>query len=240
MTLDHRKKEYKELVNIAPTTEELLSEEIDGEIYTYKMVAQCKVCKAPDSIRNLVDSLLLYPKSYKEVLRHIRPLEEQLGVEGKELISYDSIRNHQKNHLPMDKIAIRETIERRAAEKNRRILDAADRLMTPEAFYETIIQKGWDDIVSGKMKPTMNQTMFAMKELQKLDDKAVANFKPERLISQLNAIIQAMKEVLPDDMLELVLKKIEEIESHYTVEAEIVEEENELAELGMQEDDEEE
>lgn len=228
--MDHRSKEYKELVNIAPSTQDLLSEEIDGEIYTYKYVPQCKVCKAPDSIRNLVDSLLLYPKTYREVLRQIRPIEEQLGVDSKELISYDSIRNHQKNHLPMDKIAIRETIERRAKEKNRRILDGAERLLTPEAFYEVIVQKGWEDIVAGRLRPNLNQTVDAMRELQKLDKEFTDNFRPEALISQLNAIVQAMRDVLPPEMLQKVLDKIEEIERNYEeaniVPAEAVEDED--------------
>jgi len=216
--IDRRTQEGKRLSNIAPTTAELLSEEIDGEVYSYRLVPQCRVCKAPESIRNLVDTLLLQPQSYRQVLKYIRPLEEKLGVEEKELISYDSIRNHQKNHLPMDKIIIRETVERRAREKNKSILEGVDRLLTPEAIYEVIAQKGWEDIVAGRVRPTLNQTMFAVKQLQELDDKINSHFRPEALISQLNAIIQAMRDVLPEEWLNKVLDKINQIEEEYVFE----------------------
>jgi len=205
----------RRLPSDAPSTKDLLTEKIDGDIYSYRLVPQCRVCKSPESIRNLIDKLLLAPKSYKEVLRQIRPLEEQLGVEESQLISYDSVRNHQRNHLPSDKQEIREIVERRAAEKNKSVLETSDRLLTAEAIYEVIALKGWEDIVAGRMRPTMNQTMFAVKQLQELDDKVNADYRPEALIGQLNAIVDAMKEVLPQEWLEKVLNKINQIEQEY-------------------------
>jgi len=121
----------RRLSSIAPTTQELLQEVIDGQTYSYRLIPQCKVCKAPESIRNIVDSLLLFPKSYKEVLRHVRPLEEDLGVESKDLIGYDSIRNHQRNHLPSDKAAIREIVEKRTGVS---VLEGDNSLLTPAAI----------------------------------------------------------------------------------------------------------
>jgi len=208
----------KRLPTTAPTTKDLLSEKIDGEVYSYRLIPQCRVCKAPDSIRNMIDSLLLFPKSYKEVLRHIRPLEEQLGVEEAHLISYDSIRNHQRSHLPMDKIAVREIVERRAREKGKSVLESDERILTAEAIYELVAQRGWEDIVAGRVRPTLNQTMFAVKQLSDLDDKTGDSFKPEALLGQLNAIVSAMKEVLPQEWLDKVLARINQIELEYVEE----------------------
>ena len=208
----------KRLPTTAPTTKDLLSEKIDGEVYSYRLIPQCRVCKAPDSIRNMIDSLLLFPKSYKEVLRHIRPLEEQLGVEEAHLISYDSIRNHQRSHLPMDKIAVREIVERRAREKNKSVLESDERILTAEAIYELVAQRGWEDIVHGRVRPTLNQTMFAVKQLQELDDKVGDGYRPEALLGQLNAIVMAMREVLPQEWLDKVLAKINQIEQEYVEE----------------------
>ena len=208
----------KRLPTTAPTTKDLLSERIDGEVYSYRLIPQCRVCKSPESIRNMVDSLLLFPKSYKEVLRHIRPLEESLGVEEAALISYDSIRNHQRNHLPMEKQAVREIVERRAREKNKSVLESDERILTAEAIYELVAQKGWEDIVAGRLRPTLNQTMFAVGKLQELDDKSSETYKPEALLGQLNAIVTAMKEVLPQEWLDKVLAKINQIEQEYVQE----------------------
>ena len=209
--LDHRTKDYKDLVKMTPKTEEVLSEKIDGEIYSYKRVPQCKVCRAPDEISGLVDTLLLFPKSYKEVLEFIRPIEERLEIDTKDRISYDSIRIHQKRHLPFDKIAVREVVERRAQEKNLKVLDDRN-ILTQEALYEVIVAKGFEDIIHDRVRPTMAQTMLAAEALAKLEEKQNQQFRPEALINQLNTIVTAMREVLPPDMMQAVSDKIEELQ----------------------------
>jgi len=208
--MDHRKKEYKDLVKLTPSTAELLSETIDGETYTYNYSTRCKICTAGEELKNLVDTLLLYPKSYAETLRSIQPLQERLGIEEKDRITYDNIRIHQKKHLPFDKIAVREIVERRAAEKNKSVLNTADRLLTAEAFYEVIAAKGWEDIVQGYVRPTLSQTMHAMEMLQKFDEKSGDSYRPEDLIQQLDIILMAVREVLPSDLKEALFRRIEE------------------------------
>ena len=53
--MDRRTKEYKELVSMTPTTQELLSEEIDGELFLYKSSPLCKVCNTSDDLKNIID-----------------------------------------------------------------------------------------------------------------------------------------------------------------------------------------
>lgn len=211
--MDRRTKEYKELVKMTPTTAELLSEEIDGELYLYKSSPQCKVCNTSDDLKNIIDSLLLFPKSYKEVLQAIQPLQDKLGLEEKDRINYENIRNHQKNHLPFEKRMVREVVERRAREKNRSILDAGDRLLTAEAFYEVIVAKGWEDLANGYNRPTLTQTMAAMEMLQKLEQEDQNDYRPEELINQLDLILTAIREVLPNDMKEKLFRRIEEYQN---------------------------
>ena len=168
--MDRRTREYKELIKMTPTTEDLLSEEIDGELFLYKTSPHCKVCNTSDDLKNIIDSLLLFPKSYKEVLRAIQPLQDKLDLAPEERINYENIRLHQKNHLPFEKRVVREVVERRAREKNISILNASDRMLTAEAFYEVIVAKGWEDLVSGYNRPTLTQTMHAMEMISKLEE----------------------------------------------------------------------
>lgn len=211
--MDRRKREYKELVKMTPTTEELLSEEIDGELFLYKRSSQCKICTVSDDLRNIIDSLLLFPKTYAEVLRAIQPLQEKLEIPENERINYENIRNHQKNHLPFEKRLVREVVERRAREKNRSILEAGDRLLTAEAFYEVIVAKGWEDIANGYTRPTLTQTMNAMEMLQKLELEGKDNYRPEELLNQLDMILMAIRDVVPNDIREALFRKIEEYQS---------------------------
>lgn len=203
------KKDYRDLDSITPPTEELLSENIDGEIFLYRAIPQCKVCTSGDEIRRYVDDLLLYPKGYKEILKTIQPLEERLGVEPEDRVSYSSIRTHYRNHLPLDKKQVREVIERKANKNNTSIIDAEGTLLTPEAFYEVVVAKGFEDIVSGAAKPTLSQTFQAMGILQKMEEKEKSGYKPEVLVNQLNIILQAIRDVLPVEWREKVFDKIQ-------------------------------
>jgi hypothetical protein len=207
--LDPIKKDYRDLDRITPPTEELLSEQIDGEIFLYKAIPQCKVCTSGDEIRKYVDDLLLYPKGYKEILRTIQPLEEKLGVEPEDRISYSSIRTHYRNHLPLDKKQVREVIERKANKNKTSIIDAEGTLLTPEAFYEVVVAKGFEEIVSGAVKPTLSQTFQAMGLLQRMEEKEKQGYKPEVLVNQLNIILQAIRDTLPAEWREKVFEKIQ-------------------------------
>ena len=213
MTMDRRTKEYKELVKMTPTTEELLSEEIDGELFLYKSSPLCKVCNISDDLKNIIDSLLLFPKSYKEVLKAIQPLQDKLDIPQEERINYENIRNHQRNHLPFEKKMVRDIVERRAREKNLSIIDAGERLLTAKAFYEIIVAKGFEDLASGYNRPTLTQTMQAMEILEKIDQENDSDYRPEELINQLDLILLAIREVLPDDMKMLLFEKIEEYQT---------------------------
>jgi len=215
--MDRRTREFKELVKMTPTTADLLSEEIDGEIFLYKYSPQCKICNTSDELKSVIDSLLLFPKTYKEVLTLIQPLQEKLGLSEEERINYENIRLHQKNHLPFEKKIVRDIVEKRAREKNRSILDAGERgsagLLTAEAFYEIIVAKGFEDIAQGYEKPTLTQTMHAMEMLQKLEKEGKENYRPEDLINQLDIILLAIRDVLPVDLKEALFNKIEEYQT---------------------------
>ena len=211
--MDRRTREYKDLVKMTPTTAELLSEEIDGEVFLYKYSPLCKICNSSDELKSVIDSLLLFPKTYKEVLSLVQPLQDKLGIEGNDRINYENIRNHQKNHLPFEKKLVRDIVERRAREKNRSILDTSDRLLTAEAFYEVIVAKGWEDIAQGYEKPTLTQTMHAMEMLQKLEKEGQDNYRPEDLINQLDIILMAIRDIVPAAIKEELFNKIEEYQN---------------------------
>jgi len=65
--------------------------------------------------------------------------------------------------------------------------------------------------------------MAAVEKLKEIDEKANAQFKPETLINQLNAIISAMKEVLPQEWLDKVLDKINQIEQDFASDPDMIE-----------------
>lgn len=200
---------YRALAKKTPSLEELTSTVIDGQRYKYLQVPQCRVCKSPDALRRIVDSQLMMMRPYREVLNLVSPLYEKFGVEPKDMITYASITNHKNKHLPVDGIAARRIIEKRAAEDNRAIMDGVETLVTTQGVYELVASLGVKHIVEGKIEPDLKTTLYAIEKLQEIENKTASSYKPEFLLGQLSIILDSMREVLPPDMLDLVSKRIE-------------------------------
>lgn len=208
---DRRRSEWKVLAT--PSLEDLLEEEIDGVKYGYHYTVKCRVCRAPLEIRNLIDSLLLAPETYAETLRRIAPFQQKYGlVDTKDEIYYDSIRLHQKNHLPFDKLAIRELAERKAREKGQDIVNGAQNLLNNELILELIVKRGWDALVEGSLSPDMNGLLNAIQLQSKLEKEADSEVSQQEILTRLNMVILAVKEVVSEDQLQQISDRIQEMQ----------------------------
>jgi hypothetical protein len=200
---------YKALSKSTPSLQDLTSVKIDGKKYEYVHVPQCRVCSSPEALRKIVDSHLVMMRPYRDILNLVTPLYEKFGVEPKDMISYASLTNHKARHLPTDAIAARSVMERRAAEENKLVIDGVETLLTAKGVYELIASLGVKDIVDGKLEPDIKTTLYAIEKLNDLEKDSTASYRPEYLLGQLSVILDAMREVLPPDMLDLVSKRIE-------------------------------
>ena len=214
---------FKSLSKTTPSLKDLTTVKIDGHRYEYVHVPKCKICKSPDAIRNIIDSHIVMMRPYRDILNIVAPLYEKFGVEPKDMISYSSLTNHKARHLPMDSIAARSMMERRAAEENKLIMDGVETLLTAKGVYELIASMGVKDIIEGKIEPDMKTTLYAIEKLNEIENETTSTYKPEYLLGQLSVIIDAMREVLPPDMLDLVSKRIELKQSQLTKTSNILE-----------------
>lgn len=204
--MDRRTKTYQDLVGMTPRSDDLLSDKIDGDVYQYRREYRCRVCSS-DNFRELIDSLLVAGYSYAYILEKIEPLQQDVSDNRK--VTYWSIRNHQKRHLPFDKLAVREIIERRASDKGHAILEGKTNLLSAEAVYELIAKKGFQAIAAGQMHPDVTETMKAASLLDKLEKDASDSIDRQRMLVQLNAIINAVREVVPEDMWQQIVDRVE-------------------------------
>lgn len=217
--LDRRTRTFKDLVDVAPRTEDILSEEIDGKVYAYKKEYRCKVCRSDPHIRRLIDTLLVFPKTYQETLDTVAPLLEDMEVPEKDRPSYWSIRNHQKRHLDFDKQAVREIVERRAADRGKSILNGKHNLLTAEAVYELIVQRGFQSIADRDQTPNVHETMQAAGLLDKLEKAHAGQQNTQDLIVQLNAIIEAVRETVPIELQQEIAAKLRAIKQREDIES---------------------
>lgn len=203
--MDRRTKTYRDLIGVMPKD---FAEEIDGEVYEYKREHRCKVCSAPRAIRDTVDALLVAGHTYSSIYEKVQGLQPPDVSENKK-ISYWSIRNHQKRHLPFDKLAAREIAERRAAEKGKAILNGKHNIITAEAVYEYIVQAGYERMVNGLELPDIDETMKAAALLDRLEKDASGMLDRQLMLVKLNAIIDAVREEVPAEMWGRIVQRIE-------------------------------
>lgn len=211
--VDRRYRSGRDLLGVTPRTEDLFADEIDGEIYTYEPEPQCYVCSLDADIRHLVDSMLVIPKNFKETLELITPVVEARGVPESKRPTYWSIRNHQKRHLDFDKRAVRQIVDRRARERGRSMIDGEKGILTAEAVLEVIAEKGFSLLANGEISPSVGETIQAVVNLDKLEKESEGAASGFVLMVQLNALIEAVKAVVPSDMWERIIEEMETIRS---------------------------
>lgn len=218
--IDHRKKIYKDLVMMMPKSDTHIEETIDGEQFRYLPEPRCRVCSAGEArkglkngiqVQNLVDSLLLYPKSIADIYNTIESMMDSWPAKAR--ITYKSIRTHQNRHLAWDSLAMRMMVERWAQEKGVSVLDAAGRMiLTEEAWLEATAHFGWQRLLSGQLEPTWAETQKSFERMAEVRKMAEGEFSTAMLLAQLNNVIQIIREELPPERWPAVLAKLEDRE----------------------------
>lgn len=202
-----------------PELADINSVDIGGRAYDFKWEPRCKVCTAGDDILSNVNRALAQGYSYRDVLRLIEPFNAQLDE--KKRLSYNSIRNHQKKHMPFDSAAIREILERRAEAAGKDFVNGKERIITAAGYAETMMNKGFETMLKESSEITPNDGLKAALILESLtengDNRAIA----EEMFSKLGKIIEAVKKYVSPDQMTKILKELEKDER--VLEAEVVE-----------------
>lgn len=216
--LDRRTKAYKDIISMMPKPQLEIEETLDGEEFKYLPEPRCRVCTAGEEskglpngveVGNLVDSLLLYPKSVADIQRTIEPMME--GWPPKARITYKSIRTHLNKHLAWDRLAVRKMVEHWAQEKGMSVIDAAGRMiLTEEAWLEATAHFGWQRMLSGQLEPSWAETTKAFERIADIRKQAEGEFSIASLLSQVNTIIQIIREEIPPERWDYVVARLED------------------------------
>ena len=167
-------------------------EEIDGMELDYRRESRCHVCSAGDTARILVDQLLVRGYTYMTILQAVEPLERE--TEAKHRISYDSVRRHQLRHLPVDELAVRTAIERRARQQDLRVALGDVPLLTNTAVLEVIRNAGFESIITGAVIPTVRETIVAATTLETLDREAGNQPDLPEVRAQIDLLLSLVRE----------------------------------------------
>jgi len=205
--------EIQEIFETPHPITQVINEKIDGEIYSYNKSSRCSICRAPQEIQTLVDRLLVDGHSYAEVSRLLNPLQDKMNIPQQDRISYSAIRQHQQQHLPFDRLAAREIIEKRARERGKKIIEGTDNLLTYAAVLEMVQQIGFGEIVAKAQIPNIDQTLKASQLLHELETVSEEDSKVEDVIVKFNVVLEAVKKHVTPEIWSLIVQEIENARS---------------------------
>src|SRR5205823_5086613 len=161
-----------------------------------------------------IDELLMVPRTYSAVVRMVEPLMEPWPEDAR--ISKHSVMRHAQRHLAWEQTAIRQIAERRAKESGR-VQEASGRMLTAATVYEVIQQRGFDQVLSGELNPTVKDMLSATAALREIEQASEGQFSTAYLLSQLNNVIQVIREFIPEDLWPEVLRRLDTEEPRSTL-----------------------
>jgi hypothetical protein len=175
----------------------------------FQLEPRCRVCRN-DQVRKKVNDLLASGASYAYIVRALG--EDNANLDGRDRITVDSVRNHTARHFPVQNVAratYREILERRAKENAVDFVEGVATAITPMAFLETLMVKGYETLVDPETKVDVNTGMIAACRLQSLIDSRAGQPDIADMMAKVNRIIAAIKSTVPESLWPEIMRKID-------------------------------
>ena len=128
-------------------TETAAFTELFARVNRFHLGPRCRICRN-DEVRRKVNDLLASGISYAMVLRALE--SDNAKLDQRDRVTIDSIRHHTRRHFPVQNVAkatYRQILERRAQENGADFVNGVATAITPMAFYETVMVKGYETLV---------------------------------------------------------------------------------------------
>jgi lambda repressor-like predicted transcriptional regulator len=170
---------------------------------------RCRVCRN-DALRRKVNDLLAVGTSYAMILRSIE--DHNTKLDKRDRVTIDSIRNHTVRHFPVQNVAkatYREILERRAKENGVDFANGVATAITPMAFFETVMVKGYETLVDSGTKVNVSTGMIAAGRLQALLESRASGTSMAEMLVKMDRIISAIHSTVPKEIWPEILRKID-------------------------------
>ncbi len=160
---------------------------------------RCRICRN-DSLRTKVNDLLTTGASYAMVLRALG--DDNATLEKGDQVTIDSIRNHAARHFPVQQVAratYREILERRAKENSVDFIEGVATAITPLAFLETVMVKGYQTLVDEHTSVSYRDGMDAALKLNEITRKDEGAMDRARTLADMGRIIEVVRTFIPSE-----------------------------------------
>ena len=184
------------------------SMELPAVLHQFPLEPRCRVCRN-DRLRMKVNDMLATGVSYAMILRALQKDNDHLDTPDR--VTIDSIRNHTARHFPVQNVAkatYRRILERRAQENGIDFVKGVATAITPMAFFETVMVRGYETLVDPDTKVDVNTGMIAAGRLQALIDSRAGRTSMADILFKMDRIINAIHDTVPPELWEVILHKI--------------------------------
>jgi hypothetical protein len=154
---------------------------------------RCRVCRN-DVLRKMVNDLLASGASYASTLRALGG--EAVGV------TTDSVRRHAERHFPVQNVAkatYREILERRAKENSVDFVEGVATAITPMAFLETVMVKGYENLVDERTTVSYRDGVAAAVKLTEALRTEEPEIEMARMHAEIGRIIEIVRTFIPSE-----------------------------------------
>jgi intergrase/recombinase len=159
---------------------------------------RCAVCKS--SYRRAIDRLMMMGVSYSEIARQFES----------ERISRKSLATHKERHMSVTDRAVREIIEEQVRQAGEDTMEQKRLILTRSGALDIAIMQGYNGIIDGSMSVEARDWVQMINLREKLEEKT-ASIQLEETMSEFSAFLQAVKEVVPEDMWVAVAERHQQI-----------------------------
>jgi hypothetical protein len=161
---------------------------------TYRDI-RCKVCSS--DFGKAIDRMIALGTSHSEIARIFD-------------VSRSSIGRHAKNHLNYEEAAVRQIIAREAEEAQADIEEGISGALARRVYIDVAIQKGFESLINNETPIEVKDvaTLIQLKEKMDTDYEGAAL---DEIKTQFNAIVQAVREVAPQEMWEKIATRAREL-----------------------------
>ena len=173
-----------------------------GQLKVRQPPARCRICDDVPT-RKLVNSLIVRGWSYKDVWMvlddSINPIRRQQGLKP---ISQRIIQAHARSHTDLDHPAwgiYRKIVEKRAIEAGKDVSDTIGGLVTGLAFMDTVMQRGYENLVDPDTRVAYTDGMAAAAKIMEFERRDGGAQQYAEQMAQINRVIAAIKDTVPEE-----------------------------------------
>jgi hypothetical protein len=175
----------------------------------FRSEPRCRVCRDEAACRK-VNHMLASGASYAFIVRSLA--EDNAKRDERDRVTVDSVRNHCGRHFPIQQTAratYREVLERRARENAVDFVAGLATALTPAAYFETVMVKGYETLVDPDTQVDVNTGMIAAGRLQALIESRASGTSMMDVWVKIDRIINAIKSTVPEEMWEEIAAKLD-------------------------------